>query len=133
MINHINLFFGFKDKSDKVKYIKQINIVNFTGIAINAQFNFNFSLGGYISYTKDSINAEYFANLVKSFQSNLLSLFYRFKETKSIVNRLCIYNPLFTTFPIYCFKTISFNEQKTQILEINNILGNRINLIYFYI
>ena len=122
-INHIKLFFGFKDKSDKINYVKQINIVNFTGLANNSQFNFKFSVGGYVSYAKDSANSEYFSNLVKSFKSNLLALFYRFKETRSIVNRLCIYNPLFTTIPVYCFKTINFNEDKTKIIENNSIIG----------
>lgn len=103
--------------------MKQINAVNFNGLTNNSQFNFNFSVGGYISYAKDSLNSEYFANLIKSFKSNLLALFYKFKETRNIVNRLCTYNPLFTTIPIYCIKTINLNEDKTQIIENNNILG----------
>lgn len=117
------MFFGFKDKSDKINYVKQINIVNFNCSANNAQFNFNFSTGGYISYTKNSINAEYFANLIKSFKSNLIALFNKLKETRSIVNRLCIYNPLFTFIPIYCFKSMDLSDDKTKIIENNKILG----------
>lgn len=52
------------------------------------------------------------------------------QETNSIVNRLCIYNPLFNTFPVYCFKSIHLNDNKTAILEKNSILGN-ININFF--
>lgn len=122
-MSYAKLFMGFKDSSNKITYIKQINIVNFNGLNNNANFNFNFSFGGYICYGKDSVNTEYFANLIKSLQANLTALFYKFRETRKIVNRYCIYNPLFTNIPVYVFSSITLSEDKTVISKNNMIEG----------
>jgi len=116
-MSYAKLFMGFKDSSNKITYIKQINIVNCNGL--NNISNFNFSFGGYICYGKESINSDYFANLVKSLQINLTALFYKFRETRKVVNRFCIYNPLFTNIPVYVFNSVTLSEDKTGIAKIN--------------
>jgi hypothetical protein len=120
----VKLFFGYKDKSNQIINIRNINIVDFIGLNNNNNnFNFEFSVGGYIHYGKEQSNSEYFSNIINSFQSNLISLFMRMKETKQIINRLCIFNPLFNSIPVYCYKAIYLNDQKTHILDKNSIFG----------
>ena len=98
--------------------------MDFTGLNLNNKFfNFNFSTGGYINSNYDTRNKFAFANLVDSFERNLINLFDKMQETNYIVNRLCIYNPLFNTIPVYCFKTIYLNDTKTAVVEKNSILG----------
>lgn len=126
-MNHIKLYFGYKNRNDNIVSIKQINIYNYHGGLIdNSHFNFVFALGGYIGSNKDTNKPHYMSNILKSFQSNLMTLFSKLRETKNIVTRLCIYNPLFTAIPVYCLKTINFKEEK-KILEDNIIVG----MIYF--
>jgi hypothetical protein len=48
------------------------------------------------------------------------------QDTRNIVNRLCIYNPLLNTFPVYCYKNIYLNEMKTKVVEKNVILRKAI-------
>ena len=90
----------------------------------NNNLNFEFSLGGYISLGKNDKNKEYLNKIFKSFKYNLFSLFYKFDFERKIVNRLCIFNPLYIQIPVYCYKIIKLNLDKTEIIENNIINGN---------
>lgn len=86
--------------------------------------NFEFSVGGYISFGKNKKNKEYLNKIFKSLKYNLFNLFYKLDFERKIVNRLCIFNPLYIQIPVYCYKIIKLNLDKTDIIENNNISGN---------